>query len=322
MEAPVDVVAWAAAHEASFAPPVCNKLLYKGQLTVMFVGGPNTREDFHLEAGSEFFWQMRGAMELPTVQRGQRKLVRIEEGHVFCLPPRVPHSPQRPEQGSLGLVIERARAEGELDALRFYTDFHTCEAKLWERYFQCEDLGKDLGPVLQAFNASEEARTRTCTATSLPAERLIAEDEEVAVPEPFHLLDWVAARADVLATEGASLELFPGHPDGEFKATVMGTLVGEPNTQLWQQAPRANLEVFLHMLVGTGDVEVAEKPAEGETQGVAQGVVQGEDEVVKRHAMSAGSCFVVPSGAKFKMRRAPGAACLRLVQAQAARKQT
>lgn len=48
-------------------------------------------------------------MELPTIQRGKRKLVKINEGQVFLLKSRVPHSPQRPEAGSLGLVIERSR---------------------------------------------------------------------------------------------------------------------------------------------------------------------------------------------------------------------
>jgi hypothetical protein len=37
-------------------------------LNVMFVGGPNTRTDFHLDLGSEFFFQMKGNMELPTVR--------------------------------------------------------------------------------------------------------------------------------------------------------------------------------------------------------------------------------------------------------------
>lgn len=65
----------------------------------MFVGGPNTRTDFHLDLGSEFFFQFSGNMELPTVQRGVRKLVKIREGDVFLLPSRIPHSPQRPEEG-------------------------------------------------------------------------------------------------------------------------------------------------------------------------------------------------------------------------------
>ena len=58
---------WLRDNAASFAPPVMNKLLHRDQLSVMFVGGPNRREDFHLEEGSEFFFQLRGDMELPTL---------------------------------------------------------------------------------------------------------------------------------------------------------------------------------------------------------------------------------------------------------------
>ena len=115
---------WIRENEASFAPPVMNKLLHRDQLSIMFVGGPNQREDFHLEEGSEFFYQLRGNMELPTVQAGQRTLVTIREGEVYLLPSRIPHSPQRPERGSIGLVVERQRYEDEPpDGLRFYTDF-------------------------------------------------------------------------------------------------------------------------------------------------------------------------------------------------------
>ena len=42
------------------------QLLHKGQLSIMFVGGPNTRTDFHVEEGSELFLQLKGDMELPT----------------------------------------------------------------------------------------------------------------------------------------------------------------------------------------------------------------------------------------------------------------
>ena len=55
-------------------------------ISVMFVGGPNTRTDFHIEAGAEFFWQLEGDMELPIVQRGVRRLVRIREREFFLLP--------------------------------------------------------------------------------------------------------------------------------------------------------------------------------------------------------------------------------------------
>jgi len=52
----------------------------------MFVGGPNTRTDFHIEQGSEFFYQLKGNMELPTIQAGKRKLVKINEGEVSFNP--------------------------------------------------------------------------------------------------------------------------------------------------------------------------------------------------------------------------------------------
>ena len=42
------------------------QLMHKGQLSIMFVGGPNTRTDFHVEEGSELFLQLKGDMELPT----------------------------------------------------------------------------------------------------------------------------------------------------------------------------------------------------------------------------------------------------------------
>ncbi|KAJ1480479.1 3-hydroxyanthranilic acid dioxygenase, partial [Baffinella frigidus] len=90
----------------------------------MFVGGPNSRTDFHVEQGAELFLQLRGCMQLPTIQAGKLKVVStpaghlfagklkvvsIPAGHLFVLPGRVPHSPQRPEEGSLGMVIERER---------------------------------------------------------------------------------------------------------------------------------------------------------------------------------------------------------------------
>ena len=100
-------------------------------------------------------------MELPIIERGVRHVIKIEEGEVFLLPSRIPHSPQRPMEGSLGLVIERQRYkdEGEVDGLRWYTDFDTCKNILWERYFHCGDLGKDLVPVVQAYKSSEECKS-------------------------------------------------------------------------------------------------------------------------------------------------------------------
>ena len=151
---PTHVGTWLRENAASFAPPVMNKLLHREQLSVMFVGGPNKREDFHLEAGSEFFYQLKGDMELPIVHAGVREVIHIREGDVFLLPSCIPHSPQRPHEGSIGLVVERQRYEDEPhDGLRFYQDFNTAKDVLWEKYFHCYDLGRDLVPVVQVRRA-------------------------------------------------------------------------------------------------------------------------------------------------------------------------
>ena len=212
---PTHLDTWIRENAAAFAPPVMNKLLHREQLSVMFVGGPNQREDFHLEAGSEFFYQLRGDMELPIVHGGKREVIHIREGDVFLLPSCIPHSPQRPEAGSIGLVIERQRYESEPhDGLRYYVDFNRCDEVLWEQYFHCYDLGRDLVPVVNAFRQSEACRTGKPTADSVPADPPLQQDTTTLAPPPFRLSDWLNDHTEVL-NGGGSLDLFEGHPDGD-----------------------------------------------------------------------------------------------------------
>lgn len=194
----------------------------------MFVGGPNTRTDFHLDEGSEFFYQMKGNIELPTIQKGKRKLVKIREGQVFLLPSRVPHSPQRPEPGGFGLVIERSRPDEEIDGLRWYTDFTKCDDILYEKFFHCGDLGRDLVPVVKTYKESEECKTGIPGKNITPEEeRPIKQDFETEVPAPFFLKDWLSMNAEKLA-KGELLNLFGDeHPDKEFKIAI----AGGPSTQ-------------------------------------------------------------------------------------------
>lgn len=49
---PTNLEKWIQANSAAFEPPICNKLLYRGRLSIMVVGGPNQRKDFHCEEGS------------------------------------------------------------------------------------------------------------------------------------------------------------------------------------------------------------------------------------------------------------------------------
>mmetsp|Transcript_62594 Transcript_62594/g.173486 ORF Transcript_62594/g.173486 Transcript_62594/m.173486 type:complete len:315 (-) Transcript_62594:53-997(-) len=241
---------WHQANKELFAPPICNKLMHKEQMTVMFVGGPNTREDFHLDKGSEFFYQMKGNIELVTMQRGKRKPVPIKEGQVFLCPSCIPHSPQRPEAGAFGLVIERARDEDELDGLRYFVDFKTCETVLWERFFHCADLGRDLLPVVQAWHASEEKKTRVPGANVLPNDkRPLQVNEEIAVPPPFYLKDFLLAHQEALA-KGNTVPLFgTDHPDKEFTINV----IGGPSEQTVQ--PIA-WDTWLYQIKGSATITV------------------------------------------------------------------
>lgn len=101
-----------------------------------------------------------GDMVLETMEHGQRKPVRIPQGHIFALPGRIPHSPQR-LAGTVGLVIERDRVPGELDGLRYYTRDGSGNV-LFEEWFHCTDLGTQLKPVIDRFFASE------CYKTGIP----------------------------------------------------------------------------------------------------------------------------------------------------------
>jgi len=216
----ISVDKWCEDNKDNFHPPVCNKLLYDDQLSIMFVGGPNTRSDFHVEEGSEFFYQMKGTLLLGTVQQGKAKFVQINAGEVFLLPSRIPHSPRRGED-SLGLVIERKRDDTEKDCLRWYIDDTTGEEILWERYFHCGKLEIDLVPVVAQFKNSEECKTRIPGDNVVRENPPLVQDVRTAVPGPFSLPKWIEDHRAQLSA-GEVLPLFPNHPDKEFCILIAG----------------------------------------------------------------------------------------------------
>ena len=147
---------WIKENQHLLKPPVSNKKVFEdGEMTVQVVGGPNERTDYHDDPVEEFFYQLKGDMVLKVVDNGQFYDVPIREGEVFLLPPHVRHSPQRPQEGSVGLVVEAARPH-ELDAFEWYC--FECHALVHRIEVKVQHLVKDLPPLYEAFYADAAAR--------------------------------------------------------------------------------------------------------------------------------------------------------------------
>lgn len=154
---PFNLRQWIDDNREALDPPVCNKQVFVGsEFIVMVVGGPNSRQDYHYDAGPELFYQVEGEMLLKIVDDGRRVDIPIREGDIFLLPPGVPHSPQR-FAGTAGLVVERQRKPDELDGFMWFCE--RCDAKLHEEFLHVSDIVKDLPPVFERFYESEAART-------------------------------------------------------------------------------------------------------------------------------------------------------------------
>ena len=154
---PINFKSWIEENRHLLKPPVGNKVVYEDtEFIIMVVGGPNIRKDYHIDEGEEFFYQLEGGMLLRIMKNGKREDIKINEGDIFLLPPKVPHSPQRFEN-TVGLVVERKRRQGELDAFQWYCD--ECNKLLYEEYFQLTDIVKQLPPIFEGFWNNDDIRT-------------------------------------------------------------------------------------------------------------------------------------------------------------------
>ena len=156
---PFNLQGWINENRHLFKPPIGNQQVYKGNddYIVMVVGGPNGRKDYHWEDGEELFYQLEGDITLKIINEdGEPQDITIREGEMFLLPPRIPHSPQRPAN-TIGLVIERYRYEGEEDKLMWFCE--NCNNKLHEDSFEMTDIVNQLPGVIKNFMDSEELRT-------------------------------------------------------------------------------------------------------------------------------------------------------------------
>jgi 3-hydroxyanthranilate 3,4-dioxygenase len=156
---PFNLRAWIDENRDLLKPPVGNKQIYlqNEDFIVMVVGGPNGRKDYHWEEGEELFYQLEGDIQVKIInEEGKRETIDIREGEMFLLPPRIPHSPQRPA-GTVGLVLERHRNTGEVDKLLWFCE--KCDQPLHEAGFPLKDIGSQIREAIGEFKEDLEART-------------------------------------------------------------------------------------------------------------------------------------------------------------------
>ncbi|KAF2869328.1 3-hydroxyanthranilate 3,4-dioxygenase [Massariosphaeria phaeospora] len=157
LASPLNIPKWISENSHMLQPPINNYCVYNGDVTVMIVGGPNQRTDYHINETAEWFYQYKGNMLLKIVDEGQFRDIHIDEGEMFLLPPNTPHNPVR-YANTVGIVLEQHRPEESIDRLRWYCQ--NCGEKVHEASFHCTDLGTQIKDAVNAFKADKE--TRTC----------------------------------------------------------------------------------------------------------------------------------------------------------------
>ena len=163
----VHLARWIKAHADQFQPPVSNKQIFpQSKSAIMFVsGGPNTRNDYHVNPTEELFYQLKGdiAVRVRPLDDSKPYDVIVKEGELFLLPSWVPHRPQRPA-GTLGLIIEFPRGvddsgQPQKDGLRWYCP--ECDQLVYEARWVLKKIDEDLKIIMHDFWDGPADR-RTC----------------------------------------------------------------------------------------------------------------------------------------------------------------
>ena len=165
---PINFKDWIEENRHLLKPPVGNKVVWKdGDFIVMVVGGPNSRKDYHYNETPEFFYQVEGDMVLKIIDdKGKQIDVEINEGDIYLLPAKVPHSPQR-KANTVGLVIEYPRPEGVMDALEWYCE--NCNAPLYREEFALNNIETDMPIIFDTYYSDKEKCTCSHCGTVMQA---------------------------------------------------------------------------------------------------------------------------------------------------------
>lgn len=159
---PISLARWIRDNAKDLKPPVSNKQLFsESDDMILFVsGGPNTRNDYHVNPTEELFYQLKGdiAVRIRPLDGSKPREVVVREGELFLLPRWVPHRPQRPAN-TVGLIVEFPRPEGQLDGLRWYCP--KCDALVHEANWRLKKIDEDLAVIMNDYWGGPENR-RTC----------------------------------------------------------------------------------------------------------------------------------------------------------------
>ena len=164
---PLNLRRWIDEHRDALRPPVGNKVIWEdSEFIIMVIGGPNARNDFHIDPGDEFFYQVQGEVVVEIIDRdGKRRPCRLREGDVMLCPAMTPHSPQR-GAGTVGLVVERKRRPDEPDGFAWFCE--RCNTKIYEAWLNVSDIEGQLKTLMETFYADEQRRTCQACGAVLP----------------------------------------------------------------------------------------------------------------------------------------------------------
>ncbi len=164
----LNLQAWIKQNAKHLKPPVSNKQLFsESKEAIVFVsGGPNTRNDFHVNPTEELFYQLKGdiAVRVRPLDGSKPQDVVVKEGELFLLPRWVPHRPQRPA-GTVGLIVEfpRPKVKGRAgkDGLQWYCP--ECDTLVYDVRWRLKRIDEDLAEIMDDFWEGPKKR-RTCKA--------------------------------------------------------------------------------------------------------------------------------------------------------------
>ena len=169
---------------------------------------------------------------------------------------------------------------------------------LWQKFFYCADLGVELVPAIEEFNASSAAATGEPAEDYSKVDAPIKADTARTLAPPLHLATWVRDVAAASPTHSAIL-FGPGAVDAAFRDCEYHVEVATGRVAAWADDFRrvAPGELFVYQMDGTSTVEVRE---------VATGATA-------TYTLPPAHMFLVPAGGRYEVKAAWGVGAAMIV---------